>query len=202
MMKTINNDIERLIGVKELLITIDMVNGFVKEGTLAAPSIMRVVPRQIELLNESMNNKNTGLVFIRDSHPNDAVEFKTYGVHCLEGTKETEVIDELKEYEKYSIEYLKNSTNLMYALGLQQDLIRFYNLERIRLMGCLSEVCVENGAIGLRTFFDQINKDVEICVHADAIDTFNAPGHDANMVTNNALIKMQANGIKILRKRK
>ena len=90
----------------------------------------------------------------------------------------------------------------MYALGLQQDLIRFYNLERIRLIGCLSEVCVENGAIGLRTFFDQINKDVEICVHADAIDTFNAPGHDANMVTNNALIKMQANGIKILRKRK
>ena len=69
-------------------------------------------------------------------------------------------------------------------------------------MGCLSEVCVENGAIGLRTFFDQINKDVEVCVHADAIDTFNAPGHDADMVTRDALARMQANGIKILGKRK
>ena len=201
-MKTINNDIERLTRAKELLITIDMVNGFVKEGNLAASSIMRVVPRQIELLNEALDNRDTGLVFIRDSHPIDAVEFKTYGVHCLEGTKETEVIDELKEYEKYSIEYLKNSTNLMYALGLQQDLIRFYNLERIRLMGCLSEVCVENGAIGLRTFFDQINRDIEVCVHADAIDTFNAPGHDADLVTNDALNRMQANGIKVLGKRK
>ena len=201
-MKTINNDIERLRGVRELLITIDMVNGFVKEGNLAAPSIMRVVPRQLELLNEGLEKKDTGLVFIRDSHPVDAVEFKTYGVHCLEGTKETELIDEFKEYEKYALEYLKNSTNLMYAPGLMQDLIRFYNLERVRLMGCLSEVCVENGAIGLRTFFDQVNKDVEVCVHEDAIDTFDIPGHEADRVTEEAIKKMQSNGIKVLGKRR
>ena len=201
-MRTINNEIERLKEVRELLITIDMVNGFVKEGNLAAPSIMRVVPRQIELLNAALDNKDTGLVFIRDSHPINAVEFKTYGTHCLESTKETEVIDELKEYEIYALEYLKNSTNLMYAPKFINDLIKFNNLERIRLMGCLSEVCVENGAIGLRTFFDQINKDVEVCVHSDAIDTFDAPGHDADIVTKEALNRMEANGIKVLGKRK
>ena len=201
-MKTINNDIEKLTRARELLITIDMVNGFVKEGALAAPSIMKIVPRQLELLEDAINNNDTGLIFIRDSHPVDAVEFKTYGVHCIEGSKETELINELKEFEPYALEYLKNSTNLIFALGLQQDLIRFYNLERIRLMGCLSEVCVENGAIGLRTFFDQINRDVEVCVHADAIDTFNAPGHDADIVNEDAIKRMQANGIKILGKRK
>ena len=201
-MRTFNNDIEKLTRVKELLITIDMVNGFVKEGALAAPSIMRIVPRQLELLEDAINDNNTGLIFIRDSHPLDAVEFKTYGKHCIEGTKETELIDEFKEYEPYALEYLKNSTNLIFALGFQQDLIRFYNLERIRLMGCLSDVCVENGAIGLRTFFDQINKDVKVCVHADAIDTFNAPGHNADMVNEDVIKKMQANGIKILGKRK
>ena len=201
-MKTINNNIEKLRKVKELLITIDMVNGFVKEGSLAAPSIMRVVPRQKELLDEAINDKDTGVMFIRDSHPIDAVEFKTFGVHCLEGNKETEVIDELKFYEPYALEYLKNSTNLMFALGMQQDLLKFYNLERIRLMGCLSEVCVENGAIGLRTFFDQVNRDVEVCVHEDAIDTFNVPGHDADIVTKEALNRMEANGIKALGKRK
>lgn len=201
-MKTFNNDIEKLTRARELLITIDMVNGFVKEGALAAPSIMRIVPRQLELLEDAINNNDTGLIFIRDSHPVDAVEFKIYGVHCIEESKETELIDELKEYEPYALEYLKNSTNLIFATGLQQDLIRFYNLERIRLMGCLSEVCVENGAIGLRTFFDQINRDVEVCVHSDAIDTFNAPGHDADMINEDAIKKMQANGIKILGKRK
>ena len=98
-MKTNTNDIERLKRVRELLITIDMINGFVKEGSLAAPSIMRVVPRQIELLKEAEKDDKTGIVFIRDSHPINAVEFKTYGAHCIKGSKETEVIDELKKFE-------------------------------------------------------------------------------------------------------
>ena len=200
-MKTINNDIEKLTRARELLITIDMVNGFVKEGALAAPSIMKIVPRQLELLEDAINNNDTGLIFIRDSHPVDAVEFKTYGVHCIEGSKETELINELKEFEPYALEYLKNSTNLIFALGLQQDLIRFYNLERIRLMGCLSEYCVSNGAIGLRNYFDQLNKNIEVCVHPDAIDTFDAPGHNADVVTENALRQMKSNGIKILEKK-
>ena len=68
-------------------------------------------------------------------------------------------------------------------------------------MGCLSEVCVENGAIGLRTFFDQINRDVEVCVHEDAIDTFDAPLHNADLRTKEALNKMEANGVKVLRRK-
>jgi nicotinamidase-related amidase len=197
-----NNDIEKLKRVRELLVTIDMVNGFVKEGSLAAPSIMRVVPRQVELLNKASLDKDTGIIFIRDSHIRGAVEFKTYGPHCLEGTKETEVIDELKQFEKLGKTYFKNSTNLIFAPGFQNDLLLLKYLEKVRLMGCLSDVCVLNGAIGLRTFFDQNNMDVDVCVHADAIDTFNAPEHDADKITDNSLAQMQANGVKILGKRK
>lgn len=200
-MKTRKNDIAFLKDARELLICIDMVNGFVKEGALAAPSILRVVPRQLELLNDALESKDTGIVFIRDSHPENAIEFKTYGPHCIEGTKETKVIDELKYYENYALEYLKNSTNLMYAPNFMEDLLKFNNLEKLRLMGCLSEVCVENGAIGLRTFLDQHNKNTEVCVHADAIDTFDAPGHNADEITNNAIQRMQANGIKVLRRK-
>ena len=80
-------DIEKLMEARELLITIDMINGFVKEGRLAAPSIMRVVPRQIELLEEASKDDKTGIVFVRDSHPIDAVEFKTYGSHCIKVLK-------------------------------------------------------------------------------------------------------------------
>lgn len=201
-MKTRKNDIEFLKEARELLIVIDMVNGFVKEGALAAPSIMRVVPRQKELLKEALESNNTGIIFIRDSHPENAIEFKTYGPHCIEGTKETEVIDELKYYEQYAKEYLKNSTNLMYAPNFMEDLLKYNNLEKLRLMGCLSEVCVENGAIGLRTFLDQHNKGTEVYVHADAIDTFDAPGHDAKEATDEAIKRIQANGIKILGRRR
>ena len=200
-MITKNGDIEKLKRARELLITIDMINGFVKDGSLAAPSIMRVVKRQIELLKEAKEDDTTGIVFIRDSHPIDSVEFKTYVPHCIEGSMETEVIDELKEYEEVGITYFKNSTNLIFAPNIQSDLLAFDNLKRVRLMGCLSEVCVENGAIGLRTFFDQFNRNVEVYVHADAIDTFDAPGHDADEITRIALENMKSNGIKVLGKR-
>ena len=200
-MKTYNQKIEYLKNVKDLLINIDMVNGFVKKGALAAPSIKRIIPRQIELLDEAIDSNETGIVFIRDSHPVDAVEFKTYAPHCLENTYESELIDELKKYEPFALEYLKNSTNLIFAPYIQEDLLKLEKLERVRLMGCLSEVCVLNGAIGLRDFFDQLNKNIDVFVHADAIDTFNTSGHDANIITEQALEQMKSNGVKILEKR-
>ena len=192
---------EDLQKIKELLIVIDMVNGFVKEGALAAPSIMRIVPRQIHLLDEALVNDDMGIVFIRDNHNEDAIEFKTYGPHCINDTFETELISELKKYESYSYEYLKNSTNLIFAKGLQDDLLKLSNLEKIYLMGCLSDVCVLNGAIGLRTYFDELNKDIEILVYEDAIDTYNAPNHDADKVNEISLEQMKTNGIKILRRK-
>lgn len=194
------NKIEKLKQMKELLITIDMVNGFVKDGSLAAPSIQRVVPTQYKILDETCKNKDAGIAFIRDCHPIDAEEFKVYGKHCIEGTNETLVIDEFKKFIPEAFEYKKNSTNFMFAPGMQEDLLNAVNLERIKLMGCLSEVCVKNGAISLKTFLDQYNKNIEVCVYEDAIDTFNAPGHNADEINKISVEDMKANGIKILRK--
>ena len=201
-MKTRNNEINYLKEARELLIDIDMVNGFIKEGSLAAPSIGRIIPRQIELLDEAVDSNKTGIAFVKDAHSYNATEFKTYPRHCLLGSSESMLVDELKKYEQFALSYLKNSTNLIFAPFLQKDLLKLNKLERIRLMGCLSEVCVLNGAIGLKTFFDEIDKDIEICVESDAIDTFDAPNHPANLINEDALNKMEANGIKILSKKR
>ena len=104
----------------------------------------------------------------------------------------------MKKYEPYALEYLKNSTNLIFAPNIQKDIQSLENLERIRIMGCLSEICVQNGAISLKTFLDQLNKNIEVCVHKDAIDTFDAPNHNADKITENAIKEMQKNGIKII----
>lgn len=187
--------------IKNLVINIDMINGFVKEGTLAAPSIMRVVPRQQEILEEYLNDEEKGIIFIRDEHTKDAVEFNTFPEHCVKGTKESELIDELKKYYKDAYDFPKNSTNFVFAPGFQEQIDKFTNLETVTLMGCLSEVCVKNGGITLRNYFDQNNKDIDIYVAEDAIDTYDAPGHNAEEVTEQALKDMEANGIKILGRR-
>ena len=63
-------------------------------------------------------------------------------------------------------------------------------------MGCLSEVCVKNGGITLKNYFDQNNRDIEVAVVEDAIDTYDAPGHNAAEVTERAIQDMLANGLK------
>ena len=52
-----------------------------------------------------------------------------------------------------------------------------------------------------RNYFDQNNKDIDIYVAEDAIDTYDAPGHNAEEVTEQALKDMEANGIKVLGRR-
>ncbi len=196
-MKIFKNELENY-DIEELVIVVDMVNGFVKEGALAAPSIMRVVPRQIEILKEAIDNPKMGIIFIRDCHNKDAVEFKTFGPHCIEGTPETEVIDELRDF--VTCFYKKNSTNFVFADGFMEDINKLKKLKRVLIMGCLSEVCVKNGGIALRNLLDQLNKDIDVCVYEDAIDTYDAPGHKSEEVTERSLQDMESNGIKILRK--
>lgn len=196
-MKILKNNLEDS-NIEELVIVIDMVNGFVKEGTLASPSIMRVVPRQIEVLKEFINAPKKGIIFIRDCHTKDAVEFKTYPAHCIEGTTETEVIDELAEF--VSIEYKKNSTNFVFADGFMSDISKLKSLKKVILMGCLSEVCVLNGAVSLKCLFNQDNRDIDVVVDASAIDTYDAEGHNSHNITCQALKEMESNGIKIFGK--
>ena len=194
------NMLDNNIDKENLVVVIDMVNGFVKEGALAAPTIQRIVPRMKEILEENEKDERGLNVIVRDAHPKNAIEFKTYGEHCVEGTKEVELIDELKPFENNAIDFTKNSTNFMLANGVIPFLEKCYKLKRIAFVGCLSEVCVKNAAITARNYFDQVNRDVEVLVYADAIDTFNAPGHDADEVTLRALADMEANGVKIYRK--
>ena len=191
---------ENLKEIRELLVVVDMVNGFVKEGTLAAPSIMRIVPRIEKLMDYYISKMGGQIAIVRDSHTKDAVEFNTYPAHCIKGSIESELIEELKKYESDSLTYLKNSTNLVFAKGFINDLKQMINLERIGFTGCLSEVCVENGAISTKNLLDEWNRDVEVGVYSDAIDTYDAPGHDRDLITKDALLRMERNGLKIYKK--
>lgn len=193
-----NNNLteEQIERLEELAINIDMVNGFVKQGALAAPSIMRVVPRQQELLQQYIDDANKAVLFIQDTHTKDSVEFKTFGEHCVEGSGEEDVIDELIAYYTKGLNVRKNSTNFVFGTNFQEVINKLKKLKKVVLMGCLSEVCVKNGGITLKNYFDQNNRDIEVAVAEDAIDTYDAPGHNAAEVTERAIQDMLANGLK------
>lgn len=160
---------------KGCLIVVDMVKGFVTEGVLHDEAIKNIVARQIELIKEA---KAAGklIVFIKDTHVEDAVEFERFGdtKHCVEGTSECELVDELKEFENGddTISIPKNSTSFMEAPLFRQLMEEQVELEEFDIVGCCTDICVVNGGIGLANYLDQRNRKHTIRVHEDAIATY------------------------------
>lgn len=187
---------------KGMLIAVDMVNGFVREGALHDEKIADVIPRQLELIKETKARGDL-IVFIKDTHDEDAIEFKRFGgiKHCVRGTRESELVDELIVYENDddTISIEKNSTSYMEAEEFRSLISGMTNLEKVDVVGCCTDICDFNGTMGLANYFDQHNRDVEIRVHQDAVATY-AEIERQNYVEAANLL-MQQQGIQLVKKR-
>lgn len=193
------NDLEKLRKIKRLLIVVDMINGFVRKGVLANKEIEEVIPENIKLIEEFLNDEEGAVALVRDSHSKNAPEFKTFPEHCLEGTEESELVEELIKYEKDSLVYKKNSTNFVFAPNFMNDIKNMENLEEVVLNGCLTDYCIKNGAISLRNLFDQDNRNIEVIVDQAGVSTFNSDVHDKEVTSKQALDDMVNNGIVLVK---
>ena len=101
---------EKLEEIRDLLIVVDMVNGFVREGALHSRRVEGIIPRIENLVNQYLD-EDAAVAFVKDTHDPGAREFKRFPVHCLRGTSEAELVDELKKYEHMALVYEKNSTS-------------------------------------------------------------------------------------------
>lgn len=183
--------------IKELLIVVDMINGFVKEGALADPYINHIVLGLKRLIE--YYKKNNGVAFIQDTHKSDCPEFKKFPPHCLEGTRESEIIDELKPYVNGSYIYNKNSRSTLFAKGFISDLEKMKNLKKVVVTGCCTDLCVLDLAIPLVNYFDEINRDTQVVVPMDLVETYDACGHNREEYNNMAFKLMEQEGVKLER---
>ncbi len=193
--------IKNLKVYRQALIIVDMVNGFVREGVLHDEQIAKIIPRQLELLEE--NKKRNGLtIFIKDTHEANSAEFKRFNntQHCIKGTTEQELVEELKPWEKMddTISIEKNSTSYMEAPAFRKLISNLSNLEQVDVVGCCTDICVANGTIALANYFDQHNLPVKIRVHEDAIATYDEQERQENVKA--AKLLMAGQGIKLVKK--
>lgn len=184
-----------------MLIIVDMVEGFINKGVLHDQEIKKIVTGQIELIKEARNN-GYAIIFIKDTHTKESVEHKRFpDFHCLVGSGEEELIEELKEYENkedvYSIS--KNSTSFMEALDFRIFATDASNVKKVEIVGCCTDICVANGAIGLANFYDEKNRNVEIDVYVDMIATYNEA--ERRKYVDAALLLMEQQGIKLVKKK-
>ena len=185
-------------GIKKAYILVDMVNGFVNEGAMADKEIGHIIPKQYEYMKKVEESLDSLNIIIKDRHKTGCREFTHYPVHCVEGTSESELVPELKEFENDN-EYVfpKNSTSAIFAPGFIEAIDSMNELEEIVIAGCCTDICIMNLAIPLQNYFDQINRDVKIIIYKDMVETYDAPNHNRDEYNEMAFKLIGQAGIEI-----
>ena len=186
---------------ESMFIVVDMVNGFVREGVLHDEEIARVIPRQIELIKEARNNGSL-VVFIKDTHNEEASEFRRFGntKHCVRGTSEAEIVDELLPFVDLdnTISIEKNSTSFMEAPDFRKVATDARNIRSVDVVGCCTDICILNLAIPLQNYFDQQDRDILITIQKNAVETYDSPNHNRGEYNEMAFKLMKQAGINVV----
>lgn len=186
-------------GKNKLLVVVDMVNGFCKEGPMADPSIMKIVDAQIKLI-EKVKREGGRVIFVKEGHDADATEFAKFPVHCVKGTKEAEIIDELKKYaDEADGIYEKNSTSAIFAEGFLEDFEgTFGDVSEVIVAGCCTDICDTNFLVPLVNYCDEINRKVDFVMPIDVCETYDAPFHKRDEYNKLAYKMLKQAGVKVV----
>lgn len=178
-----------------VIFVVDMIRGFVKEGALHDEQIANIIT-PIQQLTEALQCRT---IFVADAHPPTTREFQSYPSHCVIGTKESEVVEELQPYVQEL--FHKNSTNTFTCGDFQQFLKeRLQQYQDIILVGCCSDICILQFALCFNAWLNEHNEvEKRIIIPIDGIDTYHIDHvHPAEENNEFAIRNMEANGIHIV----
>ena len=189
--------LEELNAQNTALVIINMVNGFCRDGILHSKRIEDIIPIVSELASRCAKMKIKTLA-ISDAHDEDCSEFRFLPKHCVKGTAENQLIDELKAIA--GCKYIeKNSANGFHAPGFQKFMIEHPDIDTYLVCGNCTEGSIMNFCITLKTYLDQFNKKSKIIVPMNAIETYDMDNHNGELCNITAVKIMADFGINIVK---
>lgn len=188
--------LEDLQAEQTTLVIVDMINGFAREGALASPRVEALIPEVVKL-SEKCGTRGIEKLAFTDNHPSDSPEFSAYPPHCMAGTSEAEVVEEIKEIGGYTL-IPKNSTNGFHEAEFKKWLERNPQIDTFLITGDCTDICVQQLAITLKTWFNMQNRKSRIIVPANSVDTYDFGLHNGDLMHVTALYNMWMNGIELV----
>jgi nicotinamidase/pyrazinamidase len=172
--------------VARALIVVDMQNGFLREGNLASDRCLQALDPVIGEVGRALDAGDR-VFFTADTHEVDDAEFAVFPEHCVRGTREAALVDELTGYLDHDLVELvpKRRYSALFETQLE-GLLHRYAIDEVRVCGVCTDICV------LHTTADLRNKDIPVTVAADATQTFDAPHHPGDLAHEHALSHMAA----------
>jgi nicotinamidase/pyrazinamidase len=168
---------------RRAMVVVDMLVGFCRRGSLYSPRYDRIVPHLLERL-EAAEAAGVPIVFLIDTHAADDPEFEMFPPHCVEGSGEDEVIPELKPFADRGTVLRKRTFSGFHETELDDVLARLAP-DVVEVVGVCTDICVLHTVAGLRA------RGYEVLVHEDLVETYDAPGHDAEEFNRFALAHMR-----------
>ncbi|MEW5806670.1 MAG: isochorismatase family cysteine hydrolase [Acidobacteriota bacterium] len=152
--------------MKKVLIVVDMLNGFLKPGAFlyCGDDSRRIIPFVREMVQQYSDAGNP-VIFLADNHNPGDPEFTVYPPHCLKGTEEACVIDELKDLARKEILIPKTRFSGFYGTDLDK-ILEEIKPELVEVVGVCTNICVLYTVEGLR------NRDYRVKVHRKGVASF------------------------------
>ena len=128
--------------MKRCLIVVDMLKGFCEEGKplYVGERVKEIIPFVAKRVKEYAGN-NEPIIFLVDSHEPADEEFKMFPPHCVRGTEETQIIDELRTIAgDYRVVY-KSRYSGFFRTTLERELAEL-KPDVVEVVGVYTNICV------------------------------------------------------------
>lgn len=157
--------------MKKLLMVIDMQEGFCKKGNPLyvgdwCGSLIHFIKKKIE----EYNVIDQWVFFTGDQHEPDDKEFKMFPPHCIRGTSEVAVVQELWDSAQNKKIFYKTRYSAFYKTNLDKE-IAALQPEIIEIVGVCTNICVFFTCEELR------NRNYQVRVLKDGVTSFDLIAH-------------------------
>lgn len=189
----------------------DLVKGFCNAGPLASERVAGIVPAVVDIFERAHNLGVHHFLLLQDTHDPDALEFSAYPPHCVAGSEESEMIDELRSLAFANLFTVipKNSISSDVGTGLTSWLDQHPEIITFIVVGDCTDICVYHGATYLRVHANILGEaKARVIVPANCVQTYDLPveaavevgamPHDGDLLQRVFLYQMALNGVEVV----
>lgn len=177
------------------LIIVDMINGFVREGAMKNELAEEIISPIIEMMDFSKKN-GLPIVCFADTHEENSPEFDLFPRHCIKGSSECEVVDEIKAKGGYTL-IPKASTNGV----LEEEFLKWLDenprITDFIVTGVCTDICVMQFCLTIKALFNKRGIKSRVILPLNMVETYDYRAHQITLVNTMAVYFIEESGAEI-----
>lgn len=191
------------------MVTVDVIKGFCSQGAMCSPRVAAIVPAVKRIIQAADQAGVRHFLFTCDTHTPDSREFDTWPAHCVAGTPESELEDDLLRLpgsDKF-VMLPKPSINSLIDTELA-DTLEAIQPRVIIAMGDVTDLCYYQLATNLKMLANARGWNCRVIAPLSAIETYDTPmataqqlgilPHDGDFINAFFAYHLQATGVEVV----